>query len=290
MCDTFNQKEEAVFVRIGVSSYSFWHFRGDPYPLESVLEDAARFGAAGVEVLERQLGSDSSTARLHRLRRQAQSLGIDLYAVSTHQDFVHPDKADRQKNIDSTIRSLEVAAELGANIIRINSGRWKTIKSFNDLMAAGGIEPPLPGYSEDDAFNWVIESIEALIPEAEKRGVILGLENHWGLTFSAEGVRRIMSALDSPYVGVILDTGNFTDNLYEQIAEMAQMQPLLVHAKSYTGGGEWYTLDIDWTRINEILQGINYRGYISLEFEGKADPQEAVPPVLKMLRDTLGRD
>ena len=275
-------------MRFGVSSYSFWHFRGEPYPLENVLEDAKRMGFDGIEVLERQLGEDDSLARLHRLRRQPLTLGLDIYAVSTHQDFVYPDPEDRKKQIEQTIRSLEVAEALGAGCIRLNSGRWKTIKSFDDLMAANGQEPPLPGYTEEDAFGWVIDSIRALIPEAKKRGVILGLENHWGLTYRAEGVKRIVNQIASPYMGVVLDTGNFKENMYEQMEELANLA-VLVHAKTYLGGGEWYDLDIDYVRVGQILKRNGYKGYVSLEFEGKMDPQKAVPQSLDMLKRSLSQ-
>lgn len=273
---------------IGVSSYSFWHFRGEPYSLEQVLDDVKRMGFDGVEVLERQLGEDVSRSRLHRLRRQALTLGLNIYGVSTHQDFVYPDREDRKREIEKTIRSLDVAEALGASCIRLNSGRWKTIKSFDDLMAAGGKEPPLEGYTEDDAFQWVIESIEQLIPEAEKRGIILALENHWGLTFTADGVKRITSQIRSPYMGVVLDTGNFKDDMYGQMEQLAD-SAVLVHAKTYFGGGEWYDLDIDYARVGQILKEKHYQGYISLEFEGKMDPQQAVPLGLELLRTNFNR-
>lgn len=276
-------------MRFGVSSYSFWHFRGDPYPVENVLNDVQRMGFDGLEILERQLGEDISKERLHRLRKQALSLGIDIHALSTHQDFVYPSKEDRQKQIDSTIRSLDVAAALGAGCIRLNSGRWKTIQSFDDLMAANGQEPPLPGYSEEDAFKWVIDSIEALIPEAERRGVILGLENHWGLTYSAAGVKQIIDQVNSPYIAAVLDTGNFKERMYEQMEELAGLS-INVHAKSYLGGGEWYDLDIDYERVGSILQKCGYKGYISVEFEGKMDPQAAVPQILAMLKSKLPKN
>lgn len=274
--------------RYGVSSYGFWHFHGEPYPLENVLDDVKRMGFDGVEILEQQLGEDVSIARLHRLRRQALTLGLDIYAVSTHQDFVYPEVEDRQAQIKQTIRSLDVAAALGANCIRLNSGRWKTIKSFDDLMAASGKEPAIPGYTEDDAFRWVTDSVKTLIPEAEKRGVVLALENHWGLTFTAHGVKRIVNDIPSPYMGVVMDTGNFKDHMYEQMEELAGLA-VLVHAKTYDGGGEWYDLDIDYKRVGAILRNSGYEGYISLEFEGKMDPQMAIPRGLQMLRNDLNK-
>jgi len=65
--------------------------------------------------------------------------------------------------------------------VRINTGRWGTSGNFDELMANRGIEPTLPGYTEEDGFKWVIDSIEKCLPKAEECGVILGLENHWGM-------------------------------------------------------------------------------------------------------------
>ena len=61
-----------------------------------------------------------------------------------------------------------------------------------------------------------------------------------------------------------------------------------VQAKTYYGGGEWYTLDLDYKRIVSILQKVNYQGYISLEYEGKEDAATAVPKSIEMLRQAMG--
>ena len=54
--------------------------------------------------------------------------------------------------------------------------------------------------------------------------------------------------------------------------------------RTYDGGGERYSLDLDYARIAGILAQVNYRGYVSLEFEGKEDPDTAVPKSLELLR------
>ena len=61
-----------------------------------------------------------------------------------------------------------------------------------------------------------------------------------------------------------------------------------VQAKTYYGGGEWYTLDLDYKRIAGILRKANDRGYISIEFEGKEDAKTAVPKSVKLMRDAFG--
>ncbi len=61
-----------------------------------------------------------------------------------------------------------------------------------------------------------------------------------------------------------------------------------MQAKTYYGGGEWYTLDIDYHQVAGILAGVGYNGYVSLEFEGRGDPDVAVPKSIAMLRQAFG--
>ncbi len=62
---------------------------------------------------------------------------------------------------------------------------------------------------------------------------------------------------------------------------------VFVQAKTYYGGGTYYTLELDYTRIASILKAQNYRGYISLEFEGEEDYTIAIPKSLKLLRNAF---
>ena len=272
---------------IGVSTYSFWQFNGpkENASIESCIEKAAAMGFDGIEFLLYQMESEENSY-LQKLKRQAFHAGLDLMGFSTHQGFVFPDKEKRQKEVDKTIHQLELAYKLGIPTMRLNTGRWGTSKSFNDLMANKGIEPRLEGYTDDEGFKWVIDSIEQCIPTAEKCGVVLGLENHWGLGRTAEGVLRIVDAVDSPWLQVTSDTGNFLEDQYKQL-EMMAPKTFLIQAKTYFGGGKWYTLDIDYKRVAEIFRKVDYRGYVSIEFEGQADPMEAVPKSLEMIRDAF---
>ena len=153
-------------------------------------------------------------------------------------------------------------------------------------MANRGIEDPLPGHTDEDAFPWVIESLERCLPAAERCGVVLGLENHWGLGLTPEGVLRIVEAVDSPWLAVTLDTGNFLEDPYERL-EMLAPRTVFVQAKTYFGGGTWYTLDLDYDRIAAILRRRDYRGFVSLEFEGQEDCRTAIPRSLALLREAF---
>ena len=269
--------------RIGVSTYSFWGFdRAEWRSIDKCLEAAADLGFDGVEILQRQW-EDRSPAVLRAAKRRAFSLGLDLMGYSTHQGFVSPDEAKRQKNIDETISYLEEAYQLGIPTIRVNSGTWGTRKDFDDLMAHRGAEEPLPGYTVEDAFGWVIDAYAKLLPEAEKRGIVMGLENHWGLGRTPEGVLRVVDALKSPWLQVTLDTGNFLEDPYDRLAQLAP-QAVLLQAKTYQGGGVWYSLDVDYARIAGIMNQAGYRGYVSLEFEGKGPALASIGESLALLR------
>jgi len=275
--------------RIGVSTYSFWQFRGKPEgesSCERVIERAAAMGFDGVEILHVQMSSESNDY-LQRLKRVAIENGVDLMGFSIHQGFVSPDREKRQRNIDHTLECIDLAHTMGIGTMRLNTGRWGTTKSFDDLMANRGIEPILDGYTDEDGFRWVIESIEKCLPRAAEAGVVMGLENHWGLGRTPEGVLRIVEALPSPWLQVTLDTGNFLEDPYDKLAMLAP-RTVLLQAKTYYGGGLWYTLDLDYARIAKILREHRFRGYVSLEFEGKEDADIAVPKSLALLRQHFG--
>ena len=118
---------------------------------------------------------------------------------------------------------------------------------------------------------------------AAECGVTLGLENHWGLGLTPEGVLRIVEAIDSPWLQVTLDTGNFLEDPYPRLAQLAP-KTVLLQAKTYFGGGRWYTLELDYAKIAKIMADAGYQGYVSLEFEGKEDVLTAVPKSLALLR------
>jgi len=272
-------------LKLGVSTYSYWHFTPERVAIEHVIEEAARLELDGIEILHQQMQSEA-TPYLQKLKRHAYINGLDLYALSIHQGFVSPEENTRQKNINHTIHCIRLAHELGIPAIRLNSGRWGTIKTFNELMKTEGQEPTLPNHTIDEAFEWVISSIEECLPDAERYGVILGLENHWGLTCTPEGVNRIVSAIDSDWLKVTMDCGNFLSDPYQKLQQIAN-EAVLVHAKTYYGEGEWYTLDLDYARISKILQEAGFNGYVSIEFEGKEDAHTGVPKSVEMLRNSL---
>ena len=276
---------------IALSTYSLWRFRNEAFrDIHRCIDVASEFGFDGVELLLYQIEQNTllSNSAMQAIKRHAFRQGLPLCGMSTHQGFVTPDKAKRQRNVDLTIGQIETCYQLGIPTMRVNTGRWGTSRNFDELMKNRGIEPPLEGYTDEDGYPWVIESFEKCLPTAEKCGVVLGLENHWGLGLTPEGVTRIVDAVDSPWLQVTLDTGNFLEDPYERLEQLAP-RAAFVQAKTYYGGGQWYEIDIDYDRVAKMLHRHNYKGWVSLEFEGMESYETAIPKSLELLRNAFAR-
>jgi len=286
-------------IKLGIASYSYWHFRTERVPIETVIDKAAVLGVEAVDVLHRQMDLEEKApldaagrTYLHHLKRHAFRNGLEICCLSTHQTFVTPQPEVMEENVRHTEKCIEIAYELGCPCIRINTGRWGTTKDFDELMANRGVEPVLPGHTEDEGFQWCVEGITRCLAKAPQCGVILALENHWGLARTPEGLLRILDQIQSPWLGALVDTGNFLfppyrDAAYDKLAQIAP-RAVYVQAKTYPGGGEWYDLNIDYSRIAKILNNAGYTGYVGLEMEGKQDPDIAVPSSVAMLRKAFG--
>lgn len=273
---------------IGISTYSYWRFNDDSkLAIEDCIRHSAAMGFDGVEILQMQMPREDNDY-LQLLKKTAHAEGLCLMGFSTHQSFIFTDAAKRKENIDITNHSIELAGKLGIPTMRVNTGRWGTSKDFDELMANRGIEPRLPGVSDDEAFGWVIDCLGECCKTAAKCGVKLGLENHWGLGLTAEGVMRVVNGINSPWLGVTMDTGNFLEDPYDRLEKIAD-KTCLVQTKTYYGGGKWYTLQLDYPRVARLLKKHNYHGWISLEFEGKEDWHTAIPKSLALLRQSFGK-
>jgi sugar phosphate isomerase/epimerase len=207
---------------------------------------------------------------------------------STHQSFIFKDPSKRRENIEHTNYCIELAYEMGIPTMRVNTGRWGTSKDFDELMKNRGIEPRLEGVTDDQAFGWVIDAFGECARKAGQCGVTLGLENHWGLGLTPQGVLRIVNAVNSPWLKCTSDTGCFLEDPYDRLEMMAK-QTCLIQAKTYYGGGKWYTLELDYDRIAAIYKRAAYHGWVSLEFEGMEDWKTGIPKSLAILRESFGR-
>lgn len=152
-------------LRLIVSTYSYWHFEPVKYPIEKVIENAARIGFDGVEILHRQMENEN-IPYMNKLKRMAFDRGLALPFLSIHQNFVQPDKAKRKEHIEHTIECMNLATQMGIPALRMNTSSWGT-KRGDDYYQTGKMDP-LPGYTDKDGVNMVIDAMGECLIEAEK--------------------------------------------------------------------------------------------------------------------------
>ena len=204
------------------------------------------------------------------LRRLAYKNGVEIYSISIRSDMCRATEELRDREAAWLERWVEVAAKLGAGHIRV----------------FGGDVPK--GATEDQAAEWVVSILKRAAAYSGGKGVILGLENHGGITLKAERVVQIVKAVNSPWVGINLDTGNFRNNTYAQIESCV---PYAVNVQFKTEISEdGKKLPSDWNRILTILAKGGYKGYLALEYEADEASELAVPRLTKQLNEAVRKE
>ncbi len=208
---------------------------------------------------------DTSDTFLYPLKQLAFKNGVEIYSISIRTDMCKMPGEAAAKEFAEVKKWVDAAAKLGAGHIRV----------------FGGTVPK--GVAEDDAAKWVVELLKRSADYSGSKGVVLGLENHGGITEKAERIVDIVKQVNSPWVGVNLDTGNFKRDVYKQI-EMIVPYAVNVQVKAEfkdeTGDHE-----SDWNRIAGMLQRASYKGYLALEYEAAKSAETEVPRLLQKLKE-----
>jgi sugar phosphate isomerase/epimerase len=261
-------------LKLSIAAYSYRdHLTGKRSPkldLFDFVDLAADMALDGVEPTSYYFPPDVTAEYLNRLKLHAFRLGLDITGTAVGNNFCLPPGPKRDEQIASVKRWIDHAAELDAPVIRI---------------FAGNVER---GTTEDQAVAWAIEGINAVLPYAARKGIVLALENHGGITATPSKILRLVKAIDAPNFGVNLDTGNFHGA--DPYAEIAELAPYALNVQVKTEierGGTRAKEEADLSRVISILREARYSGYVVLEYEAASDPLKAIPGHVKTLRQLI---
>jgi L-ribulose-5-phosphate 3-epimerase len=211
---------------------------------------------------------DTSDAFLMPLRRVAYKNAVEIYSIAVRTVMTQPTPELRDKELIEVRKWVDVAAKLGAGHVRVFGG-----------------EVP-KGKTEDEAAPWVVEVLKRGAEYASSKGVILGLENHGGITERAARIVDIVKKVDSPWVGINLDTGNFKSDVFRQMeACLPYAANVQVKAEMLDDAGN--LVRQDWDKVVRLIAAGGYRGYLSLEYEAKEQADTAVPRLLGELNAVI---
>lgn len=266
------------YMKLSVAAYSYrkyLNFQNPTMTMEDFISEAAAMDLDGCEPTSYWFSNypgEIDTQYLLKLKQQAFRLGLDISGTAINNNFCLPEGEAREKTLEHTRRWIDYAAILGAPVIRIFAGY----------------------VPQGDTFEMALERCVAGVNEsleyAAEKGVFLAIENHGGITKSAEGLLKICERVnDSPWFGVNFDSGNF--NTEDPYGDLAKIAPYAINAQLKVEirpqGQDKQPADFE--RIVKILADANYRGYLVLEYEGTEEPKTEIPKYIDKLRKILGR-
>jgi sugar phosphate isomerase/epimerase len=246
----------------GCCAYSYGSYlKTGKMTMEDFILRAVDLGVLGVDITTYWLKS-TEPAYLASLRRCAYRNGMPFSGAAIGTDMCQPDAGKRSEELEKIKKWIDATELLGASHLRVFGG-----------------ELP-PGSSEEQGIQWVVETMKPACDYGAKRGVILGIESHGGITSKASNILEILRRVDSPYAGCNLDISNFPENPYQQIEACI---PYATHAHIRDFYGESKKL-LDLDRVWQLFARAGYKGYMSAEYEGDEDPMTGVPKLIEKIK------
>ncbi len=232
------------------------------------IDWCAQMDLAGAELTSYYFPEKFDGMYLRRLRNHAFRTGVTVSGTAVRNNFCLPPGPEKDREIAHVKTWIDYASELWAPHIRVFAG---------ELPKNAG---------KQEGIQWVAEGIKAVLDHAAEKGVVIGVENHGGITALAPDLLAICNAVGkSPWFGVNLDTGNFQKDPYREV-EMAVPLAVNVQIKvEVVEGGKKVPADLN--RMARILTDGGYRGWVALEYEAEADPMKAVPNYVRRLKELL---
>ena len=261
--------------KISLNTYSFnAPLRSGKINLGDVIDFCAAQGFEGVDLTGYYFPGYPAVPTdeyIYQLKRKAHRLGIAVSGTGIRTDFVEADKTIRGKDVELTRRWIEVAAKLGAPVIRIFSG--KAVPAT---------------VSRETATNWLLADIKTCVDYVKQHGVIVAVQNHNDFLKTADETIDLLKKIDSEWFGLVLDTGSFTT--LEPYSEITKAIPYAVNWQikekiNYNGKNA----DVDLPKLFRIIKDSDYRGFLPIETLNPGDPFAIIPPFLKQVRESMER-
>jgi sugar phosphate isomerase/epimerase len=269
-------------MKLSLAAYSFRnyfkdraHKRDDKAPagpdmdLFGFIDFCAAHHCDAAELTSYYFPANTDKAFLLKLKRHAFLRGVQISGSAVGNTFTNPAGPARDKEMETVKKWIGHCELLGAPHLRV---------------FAGGLPK---GISEKEGVANCIESLREACAEAAQHGVFLGVENHGGIVAEPAPLLEILKAVDSPWLGINLDSANF--HTADPYADFAKCAPYAVNVqiKTETRPKDAAVQRADLKRYIQILRDANYQGYVALEFEENADPYKTVPGVLEELHKLI---
>lgn len=255
-------------MKLGLCTWSYNRtFASGKMDLEKLMHISAdELKIGGMDIIDVHLKSQEPDYLL-KIKKLATDLCITISAVSPGNSFGRDKESDEKAEIAKVNGWTDTAYLLGAPNLRIFAG-WAPKEKHAELWPK------------------VVKSIKECAAYAAKKGVTLAVESHNGGGYLPTSVEtlKLLKDVNSPWVKLNLDTGNYHD--LDPYAALEKSMPYTthMHAKIHKLSADCRELEFDYDKIIAMLKKYNYRGFFNVEYEGKEDEIEYVPKAFDMIR------
>ncbi len=250
----------------GCCAYSYNRaLRKGTMTLEDFIRKAVELRVDGVDMTAYYLKS-TDPEYLDGLRHLAYKNAMPLSGAACGVSMVQATAVKRAGSLNEIKKWVDATDRLGASHLRVFAG-----------------ELP-PGATLQQGIDWTVETLKAAADYSGKKGIMLGLEDHNGVTQRADVCLEIMHRVNSPYAGINLDVTNFiptpTQDVYAQIAACIPYATN-THIRDRF---EYDQSPVDLDRVWRLFAQVGFKGYMSAEYEGP-DSETGVPKLVAQIRN-----
>ena len=259
-------------------------------PTESVLRRVSEAGFGGIEAMP------AAPIEAEKIRKTAAGLNLRIHSVLRGwAQFNSKERDEVEKSLVDTVNALHAAKAYGADVVLLVPGKiggmvmpqpWEFRVTFEEKTGhiAQVTEQDNGRYADyiaahNHAYDAGRDAILRLIPEAEKAGVIIAVENVWNNLFvDPRHMAHFIDSFDSPWVRAYFDIANHLKySLPEQWIKTLNRRIARCHVKDFKlnkdgHGGRFVDIrdgSIDWPSVTKTLADVGYSGWMTIEGSDK---------------------
>lgn len=203
---------------------------------------------------------------LEKFKKKADALGIVISGTGIRNDFASPDSLVRRQGIELAKAWIVASAKLEAPMIRLFAGHVP--EGYEDKW--------------EELLTWMVPCFQECAVFAEQHNVKIGIQNHADVLQTADQCIRLLEAIGSDRVGLMLDIGSFTTE--DPYLDIEKVTPYAISwqikESPYGTGGQ----RTDFEKLVKIIYDKGYSGYLpveSLMVRGQSyDPFERVEKII----------
>jgi sugar phosphate isomerase/epimerase len=217
------------------------------------------------------------------LKKRFADLGVAVSGTGVRNNFTTSDKEVRAAGIQHIKEWVEVAARLGAPVIRVFADTQMKAQTWQTVSG---------GATREQVSDWIVAALQECAEQGKKFKVKIGVQNHGDFVRTGPDHLAVVKAVGSEWCGPIVDTGYYkTPDPY---ADIAMVAPKAVNWQvKQSVFGEDSEVPTDMIKLVKIVRKSGYSGYLPIETLSPAgkpyDPFVVVPAFLAQLREAIAK-